>query len=329
MYESTSASADWEGARLAWTGVDWALGFADGRLARFRACGFGIQGRCTLTSYRGADGHVIRYRHNRAGRLERIEAGRDRWIALDYDDQDRVVRAYASTNRDVRYGSDGGGRLVEVMSDGAVTHKFHVLPISTRWRGSSSPDTDIENSYKGGRCVKQVNRLPRTDHRRIPLPGTTRSTVRGSRRLAASHSDGTWERYSFDKSGFTTSETWGAGDRELVGFTLQRDPETNGVVSLSLTCADQLGSTAAPLQPRAARRRGLDEVRSGSNVLLVDQEGTPHGRISSTLRWTRRRSAEHGARPRRTHRNDSLTAQGQAAANSFRDRVMSAFRASR
>ena len=116
MYEPASASAEWEGARLAWTGVDWALGFPDGRLARFRACGSGIQGRCTLTSYRDADGHVIRYRHNRAGRLERIEAGRDRWIALDYDEQDRVVRAYASTNRDVRYGirwpwPPGGGHV--------------------------------------------------------------------------------------------------------------------------------------------------------------------------------------------------------------------------
>ena len=68
------------------------------------------------------------------------------------------MRAYASTNRDVRYGSDGGGRLVEVMSDGAVT-KYTYTDLDEMAR-IIEPDTDIENWYKGGRCVKQVNRLP-------------------------------------------------------------------------------------------------------------------------------------------------------------------------
>ena len=54
-------------------------------------------------------------------------------------------------------------------------------------------------------------------------------------------SDGTWTVYSFGKSGFTTSETWGMTGREPVSFIYGRDPVTNAVASLSLTCADRRG----------------------------------------------------------------------------------------
>ena len=47
--------------------------------------------------------------------------------------------------------------------------------------------------------------------------------------------------HSFGKSGFTTSETWGLTNREPVSFIYERDPITNAVASLSLTCMDRQG----------------------------------------------------------------------------------------
>jgi hypothetical protein len=54
-------------------------------------------------------------------------------------------------------------------------------------------------------------------------------------------SDGMWTVYSFGKSGYTTSETRGVTGREPVSLIYQRDPVTNAVASLSLTCADRQG----------------------------------------------------------------------------------------
>ena len=133
------------------------------------------------------------------------------------------------------------------------------------------PDTDIENSYEGGRCVKQVNRFKDGSP---PYTFAWDYTLDGSRiaQTHSRHSDGTWGRYSFDQAGFTTSESWGAGDRELVSVTLQRDQETNGVVSLSVTCADRTG--------RPLRRSSL--VQPGG------EEWTKFDLVRTYCSWTRK-----------------------------------------
>ena len=69
MFEHRTSSDEWHGARVGWTGVDWALRLVDGTLARFRACGPGNNDRCSIVSHRDADGHTINYRRDKAGRL--------------------------------------------------------------------------------------------------------------------------------------------------------------------------------------------------------------------------------------------------------------------
>jgi len=56
MFVHHGSPGEWEGARLGWTGVDWALRRVDGTLARFRACGPHENSRCSVVSYRDADG---------------------------------------------------------------------------------------------------------------------------------------------------------------------------------------------------------------------------------------------------------------------------------
>jgi YD repeat-containing protein len=124
MYQHRSSADEWQNARLGWTGLDWALRQADGSLARFRPCGPGEKSVCSIMRYRDADGHVVNYRRNTAGRLERMETGRDRWIAFDYDDRDRVTRALDSTKHEVHYEYDERGRLARVKSGGTTTHRY-------------------------------------------------------------------------------------------------------------------------------------------------------------------------------------------------------------
>jgi YD repeat-containing protein len=240
MYRHQSSAGEWQGARLGWTGSDWALRQLDGTLARFRGCGPDTKSTCAIVSYRDSDGHVIRYRRDNAGRLHRIEAGGAQWIALEYDDGGRVIRASASTAREVRYEYDERGRLARVKSGGTITHQYTYTDrdeLST----IKEPDADIENTYDGnGRCIRQVNRFKDNSEPYIfdldyTLDGSDVSATRTDR------SDGTWTRYTFSKAGFTTSETWGRAGSEPSTFVFERDPTTNAVVSFSLTCPDRTG----------------------------------------------------------------------------------------
>jgi YD repeat-containing protein len=254
MFEHRGSASEWSGARLGWTGIDWALRLADGTLARFRACGPDSNDRCSIKSYTDSDGHAINYRRNRAGLLERIDGGPDRWIAFDYDEHDRVVRAYASTTAEVRYEYDARGRLALVNSQGVVTHRYTYTDLD-EMATIVEPGTDIENSYDGGRCVRQVNRY---NDGSPPFAFDFEYTVDRSR-ISEAHtrrSDGSWKRDSFNSAGFTTSETTGVAGREPASFVFQRDPVTNAVVSLTLTCPDRTGR---PLRHSSVVAPGREE----------------------------------------------------------------------
>ncbi len=240
MFQNRSSSDEWQDARLGWTGADWALRQVDGSLARFRPCGPDEKSVCSIVRYRDADGHAVDYRRNTAGRLERMEAGPDRWIAFDYDDRDRVVRAFDSTKHEVRYEYDERQRLARVRSGDTITHRY-TYTNNDEMATIVEPGTDIENTYDtNGRCIRQVNRYadgtdPYTFDFTYKLDGS--AVVQTDAR----RSDGTWTQYTFSKTGFTTSETWGRKDSEPAIFVYDRDPVTNAVVALSLTCPDRTG----------------------------------------------------------------------------------------
>jgi len=239
MYEQRGSVGEWTEARLGWTGIDWALRRTDGMLARFRPCGSGKNDRCTITSYRDPDGHVTRYRRTAGGRLERIESGPDRWIAFDYDHEDRVVRAYASTSREVGYEYDDRGRLARVKTGHVVTHRYAYTDLD-EMATIDEPDVMLDNSYENGRCVRQVNRYADGSP---PYIFDFEYKLEGSRivETVSRHSDGTWARYGFDKNGFTTAESWGAQGRQSASVVIERDPVTSSARSLTLTCPDRTG----------------------------------------------------------------------------------------
>ena len=267
MFGHGGSASEWRGARLGWTGIDWAMRLADGTLARFRGCGPASNDRCSITSYRDTDGSVITYRRNQAGRLERVESKPDRWIAFDYDEHDRIVRAYSSTARDVRYEYDARGRLARVKSHDVVTHRYTYTDLD-EMATIIEPGTDIENSYADGRCVRQVNRY--TDGS-APYIFDFNYTVVGSRISAtrSRESDGSWELLSFDKAGYTIGQTTGVADHEPATFTFERDSATHAVVSLTLTCPDRYGTSAPPFECGCAGPGRVDQVGSDADALLV------------------------------------------------------------
>jgi YD repeat-containing protein len=240
MFEHRESPTDWQGARLGWTGIRWALRKADGSLSIFRACGPGIAGSCSILESRDGDGHTIRYRRDAEGRLLRMEAGQDRWIAFEYDDQRRITRAHTSASRDARYEYDARGRLTRV-SAGDGAERRYTYTDRDELATIAEPGTSIENIWDAnGRCIRQINRF---DDGREPLIFDFTYHLNGKvvTRTDSVRSDGTWSRFTWNESRYSTSEARGHGGEEPAIFTYERDPDTNLVTSLTLTCPDRTG----------------------------------------------------------------------------------------
>lgn len=237
MFEHRSTPGEWRGARLGWTGLNWALRRRDGSLMLFRGCSPGSP-PCSIVRARDAQGHVTTYRRDGNGRLTRMEAADGRWIAFDYDVKGRISRASTSDARDARYEYDDRGRLSLVVASDGVRRAYTYTDLD-QMATIREPGTDIENAFEGGRCVEQVNRYPDSD------PYIFRFTYRIANGVVvqtdSDRSDGTWLRYTWGTSGYPTSETWGRDDLEPAVFTYDRDPQSSAVTGLTVTCPDRTG----------------------------------------------------------------------------------------
>jgi hypothetical protein len=78
-------------------------------------------------------------------------------------------------------------------------------------------------------------------------------------------------RYTWGASGYPTAETWGRQGMEPAIFTYDRDPATNTVTSLTVTCPDRTGR---PLRHSSLVQPGReDEVKW--NILTTHCSWTP------------------------------------------------------
>jgi YD repeat-containing protein len=252
LFEHRTTPSEYLGARLGWVGFGWALRRRDGSGALFQPCGPNLPRSCSVILTRGADGHVVRFARDASGRLLRIEAAADRWIALDYDGLNRITRASDSAGRDVRYAYDAKGRLSHVKtSDG--TERRYTYTDRDEMRTIAQPDMLIENSYDGdGLCVRQVTRFPGEAEPYV-LDFEYRRNGRAIVRTRVTSSDGSWTQYTFNASRYSTSETWGRNGLEPANITYERDATTNVVTALEVTCPD---FTGRPLRHRTHPRPG-------------------------------------------------------------------------
>jgi hypothetical protein len=97
----------------------------------------------------------------------------------------------------------------------------------------------INRFDRNGRVIHQVTAL---DGDPVMYTFTFKYRVDGDRVVQSESErwDGSWSRYEYNADRYVIAETQGAGDSEL-RFTYERDPETNAVASLTLTCPDRRG----------------------------------------------------------------------------------------
>jgi YD repeat-containing protein len=154
MFQHTDSATEFYGARLGWTGRNWALRFWDGGLAMFRACD--TSGRpCVLASIRDARGNVIQFKRDAGGVLRTIEAGPDR-LHFEYDDKTRIVRA-SQGPYEARYEYDDRGRLVRSTVSGVV--RSFAYGTRDEMIRIEEPGQSVENTYDDAlRVIGQVVR---------------------------------------------------------------------------------------------------------------------------------------------------------------------------
>ena len=237
MYRHASTATEWHGARLGWTGGAWALRRLDGSLDRFQPCGVNVAKSCSIVESRDDDGHSIHYRRDGSGRLLKMAAG-PRWIAFDYDAKDRIVRARTSTLQDARYEYDERGRLVRVTT--GKSESRYTYTERDELATIEEPGTSIENVYDGtGRCIKQINHY--TDGSSYTFTFEYELKDGAVVQTSTTRSDGTWTKYTWNADRYSTSEARGRGAVQQTHFTYERDPQTNRVTGLTLTCPDRTG----------------------------------------------------------------------------------------
>ena len=270
MFVHDETPTDWQGAQLGWTGLSWALRKRDGSLFLYQACGPAT--KCGIIFTRDAAGQTTHYLRDAAGRLKTMRTG-DRWIALEYDAQSRVARATTSTNQEVRYEYDARGRLERVTGAGGTLRRYTYTDLD-ELETIEEPGTSIEQAWENGRCARQTNRYPDDE----PLIFTFTYQLRGDKVTGTdvARSDGLRTRYVWAPAGYAVRETQDFGTKSAE-FTYDRDPRTNMVTSLTVTCPDRQGQ---PLRHSAVVQWGDDE-RVKANILQTHCHWTEPWRVAS------------------------------------------------
>lgn len=241
MFEVREPGSEFYGAQLGWTGLDWVMRAWDGSLARFEACAGNDKPRpCGLVLLRDGDGHVIQGRRDALGRLLRIEASSDRWLAFDYDAAHRVTRAYDPTGRQVVYSYDARGFLTKVTSHDGV-QRLYTYTEAGLLHTVTEPEIFLENTYDhNGRCIRQINRFPGRDR---PFVFDFSYLVDNDRvrQSDVRRSDGTWTSSTYADDGTSIEDRWGRDGTEPTTVTYERDPTSSVVTALRLTCTSRGG----------------------------------------------------------------------------------------
>jgi YD repeat-containing protein len=251
MYEHHGSPTRFKGARLGWTGVNWAMRLPNGTLHTFRACGADGSSVCSLSETRDWDGHVTEYRRDPSGRLLSIATG-GRWIAFDYDDRGRITRAHASTGEEVWYDYDPRGRLIRVRSADRAVRRYNYTD-RDEMSAIVDPGILIENTYdENGRVIRQVDRFPADPE---PLVWDFVYTIRDGAVISTEsrRSDGGWRRFTFDPHGYFVAQEWRWRGAPEGAFSYTRDPVSKAITGVTIECLDRTG--------RLARHSSL--VRSG------------------------------------------------------------------
>jgi YD repeat-containing protein len=252
-----STPSEFNGALLSWTGSLWEMRLRDGSAASFLDCQ-GDRDVCSLVERRDPDGHRIAYVRDRSGTLLRMES-EGQSIAFDYDDHQRIVRAYDTAQREVSYAYDDRGRLVRANgSDGVVrTYEYNERDNLV---GVREPDRILQNWFDdAGRWVRQVVKGSENDP--DPYVATVRYVIEGGSIVESDFDEGGGLEVSrYNARHYSVSETLAADGPAPIVFTYNLDPVSNASNGATMSCLGPSGPITRAVQVAAVDDRAKDTL---------------------------------------------------------------------
>lgn len=259
VLEHTSSPTEFYKSRLAWNGKGWQVTLQDGQRYAFSACD--AKSRCVLIEYRDRDGRALTMTRDAGGDLTGIVAQGGGGIRLASDAAHRITRASmdaGGARRTATYQYDDRGRLLKVqkfVGDALETTKDYTYDGAHRMLTVNEPKFRLTNTYdQGGRVISQDTSDGRPFRFRYILNEKGQIT-----QADVTHPDGSLRRVVFNAQGYATTDTYDAGTPKARVATYERDPGSNRVRTVTVSCAG-----GKPQKMTAPVRAGetLDDVRS-------------------------------------------------------------------
>ena len=255
LFEHRTSPTEFAGGKLGWVGLAWALKWSPGRLAIFKTCS--ATTACAITWLRDEDGHWIHFAREGSGVLRQIITRLQR-IDLEYDDARRVRLATSTSGQSVSYTYDSRSRLARVVASNGPVRSYTYGP-GGEMLTISEPGGFTENTFEDGRCVRQVTRTRAADGSEHIRSVRVVYTVRNDAVLAADVTENENYRMRFEfTNGYAVSETYDDGRGNPTRVTLERDPVTQAVTNVTVSCTGPRGSmrqtaSAVNLDPDAVK----------------------------------------------------------------------------
>jgi YD repeat-containing protein len=240
-----STAGEFNGALLSWTGSLWQMRFRDGSTASFLDCQTDRE-VCSLIERRDPDGHRIAYVRDRSGTLLNMES-EGQSIAFDYDDHNRIMRAYDTAHREVSYAYDDRGRLLRAIGSNGIVRTYEYNE-RNKLVGVREPGRIVHNWFDdAGRWVRQEVRG--LEHDDDPYVATVRYVTEGGSIVESDLNEGdglTVNRYNAHH--YIVSETLDADGPAPIAFTYNLDPLSNASHGATMSCQSPSGPITRVVQ---------------------------------------------------------------------------------
>jgi YD repeat-containing protein len=298
VFRHTGTPTEYLNSVLSYADGVWTIALTDGSAYTYPECAPELNKACTMSGFRDASGHWLRFIHDERWNLTRIETENDQWIELRYDQDERIILALNSSRQEVRYTYDAAGRLVRVVqADGAVS--TYEYDDRDQMVSIIEPGLFVTNRYDdAGRCVRQDVRTQEqapdktmAERHDVFLFSYMTDTAGRIRATDVIRPDGQRRRVTYDATGYSTSDSETQGKGAAIGIAYERQDGTNALERVTVWCGPnqqvRVSTTLAADDPRqVARTTDLNPYESQQALRALLQERC--GSVLKSFRGSRR-----------------------------------------
>jgi len=251
-FENKTCPGRFYGSQLFWNGRGgWTVTMKDGSGYTIQGCGATSKpGQCAVIEERNARGERLVIQRDRDGNIQRITSPHGKSVSVSTDAGGRITRAQDDSGHWVSYRYDPKGGLSEAWNWRGQRQKFEY---DARFNMISIHETGAATASSKAYSFSIVNQYDEHDRLKFQKTSTGQQwtveyiTREGDRtRVANITAPDGLVRYFFNLSGYEFREEYVSRTGSGYILTMPRDPQSNFVRSMSLTCTPENVQSALP-----------------------------------------------------------------------------------